>query len=70
LPGEDEAGEVKAGEASVDGGDAGAAGGDDATGVDGVGVRLCAGDDEGPHPVAKAAAAIKPIVPVSVSIVR
>ena len=58
-------------EAAADGTDAvAAADGDDATAEDGASVRLDAEDDEDEHPVAKAATAIKPAVPVSVSIVR
>jgi hypothetical protein len=73
LPGEDEPGEASADDAgaAADGDEAGAAAdGDDADddATPGEGVRLAAGDDEDAHPVAKAAAAIKP--PVAVSMVR
>ena len=58
-------------EAAADGTDAvAAADGDDDAAEDGASVRLDAEDDEDEHPVAKAATAIKPAVPVSVSIVR
>src|SRR5215471_16932856 len=75
LPGEDEAA-ADAADVGVaeDAGDAGAAAdGDDAPAEDGVGVRLGAEDaedDKDAHPAAKAAAATKPAVPASVSIVR
>ena len=72
LPGEDEAAADPADVgAAEDAGDAGAAAdGDDATAEDGASVWLDAEDDKDEHPVAKAAAAIKPAVPVSVSMVR